>query len=256
MLKQDTVHEMNCFEAMAKIPDESVDLVLTDPPYPNGMKLFQDLILDGYAALYYSCKKLKKDGLLAFFWNANDVPPPPRGWYEVARHIWHKPDARTRLNNYECIIVWSKNYQRLPSRMFSIPLVDARSIKDWHPHPTQKPVRLLRYMLDMYSKPGDIVLDPFVGSGSTAIACKQTKRHFYAVEINPGYAKIAQERLAATKSFEPETVKELVAEENATEPILPNGELTAETEPAPYRRELRPLTRPRYTKAADKTKAA
>lgn len=253
MLKQDTIHEMDCFTAMTQIPDEGVDLVLTDPPYPNGMKLFQDQILDGYATLYYACKKSKD--LVAFFWNANDVPPPPRGHYEVARHIWHKPDFRSSLNHYECIVVWSKHYKRLPSRVWTIPLVDARSISDWKPHPTQKPVRLIRYLLDMYTKPGDLVLDPFVGSGTTAVACKQMKRHFLAAEKNPGYAKIAQERLAATKSFEPETVKELAAEQGPTEQPIAESFNSDAADPAPYRRHARPLTKPKHPKS-DRQKSA
>lgn len=203
MLKQDTVHEMDAITAMTQIPDEGVDIVITDPPYPNGMKLFENQIIDGYAALYLACKKTK--GKVVFFWNANEVPQPPRGWYEVARHVWHKPDCKT-INHYEVIVVWSKEWKRQVSRVWSIPILDYRSLKDWKPHPTQKPVRLMRYLLDMYTKEGDVVLDPFVGSGTTAVAAKQLKRHFIAVESNPEYAKITNERLktATREPTEPE----------------------------------------------------
>ena len=92
MLPNDTVQEMDCFTAMTQIPDEGVDIVLTDPPYPNGMRLFANHILDGYAALYYACKKARN--YVVFFWSPSNVPLPPRGWYEVARHVWHKQIGR------------------------------------------------------------------------------------------------------------------------------------------------------------------
>ena len=246
MLEQDKIHEMDCFTAMTQIPDESVDLFLSDPPYPNGMKLFQDQIIDGYAALYYACKKTK--GLVAFFWNASDVPEPPRGWYEVARHVWHKPDCRT-ITHYEVIVVWSKDWKRLTSKVWSIPILDYRSLKDWKPHPTQKPVRLIRYILDLYTKEGDVVLDPFVGSGTTAVACKQMQRHFIAVEKNPEYARIAQERLAQTGSYDArreaarEPDKEMPTD---NEPEDPPGTPA----PPPYRQNAKPLTRAHHKKAS------
>jgi DNA modification methylase len=183
---------MDCFTAMTQIPNAGVDIVITDPPYPNGMRLFPDDILDGYAALYFSCKKARN--YVVFFWGPTGIPTPPKGWYEVARHIWHKPDGRS-INTYEVIVVWSQDYKRLSSRVWSIPILDYRSLKDWKPHPTQKPVKLLRYLLDLYTEEGDTVLDPFVGSGTTAVACKQLRRHFLCVDSNPEYVKIAKERL-------------------------------------------------------------
>lgn len=198
MLPTDTVTEMDCFTAMTQIPDEGVDVVLTDPPYPNGMRLFPNSILDGYAALYYSCKKARN--YVVFFWSPSNVPLPPRGWYEVARHIWHKPDCRT-ITSYEVIVVWSKDWKRLSSRVWSIPILDYRSLKDWKPHPTQKPVKLLRYLLDLYTNEADIVLDPFVGSGTTAVACKQMHRHFIAVDNDPTYVAIANDRLRERAPF-------------------------------------------------------
>jgi hypothetical protein len=156
------------------------------------MRLFQNSILDGYAALYYACKKAKN--YVVFFWSPSNVPLPPRGWYEVARHVWHKPDCRT-ITTYESVIVWSKDYRRLASRVWSIPILDYRSLKDWNPHPTQKPVKLVRYLLDLYTNDGDLVLDPFVGSGTTAVACKQMRRHFIAIEHDPAFVAIANNRL-------------------------------------------------------------
>jgi hypothetical protein len=82
--------------------------------------------------------------------------------------------------------------------------LDYRSLRDWKPHPTQKPVRLLRYVLDLYTKEGDTVLDPFVGTGTTAVACKQMHRHFIAIDNDPEYVKMANQRLTTrSKQDEP-----------------------------------------------------
>ena len=226
MLPTDTVTEMDCFTAMTQIPDESVDIVLTDPPYPNGMRLFQNSILDGYAALYYCCKKAKN--VVVFFWSPQGVPLPPRGWYEVARHVWWKPDAASR-NSYEVIVVWSKDYRRLSSRVWSIPILDYRSLKDWSSHPTQKPVKLIRYLLDLYTNEGDIVLDPFVGSGTVAVACKQMHRHFIAIEHDPAFVAIANKRLRErtmpeARAPEPPRHEELLRDTPPRDDGLPEGE--------------------------------
>lgn len=193
MLELDKVHNLSCFAAAAQIDDQSVDALITDPPYPNRMGLFDDTLVDGLAMLYLGCKKAKK--YVVFFWNPFDVPMPPPGWHEVARHVWHKPDCRS-ITHYEVIVVWSREPKQRVSRVWSIPILDYRSLRDWKPHPTQKPVKLLRYLLEQYTAEGEIVLDPFLGSGTTAVACQQMNRHCIGIEINPEYAQIATTRLA------------------------------------------------------------
>lgn len=94
-------------------------------------------------------------------------------------------------------------------------------MRDWKPHPTQKPVKLLRYLLEQYTQEGDVVFDPFVGSGTTAVACQQMKRHFVATEANAEYAQIATSRLK-------EPPKEEAAPDGAD--VAPE-EMPAEDEP-------------------------
>ena len=62
-------------------------------------------------------------------------------------------------------------------------------------HPTQKPVSLISYLLMTYSNPGDTIFDPFMGSGTTGVACVQTGRNFIGIEIDEGYYKIAEKRI-------------------------------------------------------------
>ena len=64
-------------------------------------------------------------------------------------------------------------------------------------HPTQKPVEIIERMVKASCPPGGVVLDPFMGSGTTAIAARQAGRHFTGFELNPAYCDIIRERLAA-----------------------------------------------------------
>jgi site-specific DNA-methyltransferase (adenine-specific) len=267
MMKElNQVIQMDCLKAMTELPDQSVDVTLTDPPYPNRMRLFTDSIVDGYAGLYLACRKTKN--YVVFFWSNDKIPQAPPGWYEVARHIWHKPDCKS-ITHYENIIVWARDWKRKISRVWSIPILDYRSLRDWKPHPTQKPVRLIRYLLEMYSKEGDIVLDPFVGTGTTAVACKQMKRDFIAIDNNQEYANIAKERLTSRHKedivqeqpeaktedlIEINDQDETLQEELPEDPIAPEyeeePELPTHSRPdTAYRAAThRPLTKPKRTK--------
>ncbi len=62
-------------------------------------------------------------------------------------------------------------------------------------HPTQKPVKLMNYLIRTYTNEGDIILDPFAGSGSTLVAAQSLNRNYIGIEINPDYVKIAEDRL-------------------------------------------------------------
>jgi DNA modification methylase len=73
---------------------------------------------------------------------------------------------------------------------------------DWHYtgnklHPTQKPVTLMQTLIDVFSSPGDLVLDPFCGSGSTLVAARDLGRRSIGIEIDPRFAEVARQRMAA-----------------------------------------------------------
>ncbi len=73
--------------------------------------------------------------------------------------------------------------------------------KDETDHPTEKPVPLMRHYIENSSQPGDLIVDPFMGSGTTGVAALQAGRLFAGVEIEPRYCKIANERLTAARNF-------------------------------------------------------
>ena len=64
-------------------------------------------------------------------------------------------------------------------------------------HPTQKPVGVMQWVLELATKPGDLVLDPFCGSGTTGVACLRLGRRFIGIEKEATYAAVARERLEA-----------------------------------------------------------
>ena len=67
--------------------------------------------------------------------------------------------------------------------------------KDKRYHPTQKPTELVQQLIEMFSEPGQIICDPFLGSGTTAVAAVITGRHYIGYEIDPGYFQICCDRL-------------------------------------------------------------
>lgn len=173
------VHHTDVLAGVASIPDASVGAVLLDPPSlarpPSG-----PTVLDGLAVLYLSCKKARS--FIVFSWRRRDLPRPPTGWFEAARHIWHNPQASG--TQYELLIVWSTNPNLQPARVWTVPSGSRN-----------KPVRLWRYLVDRYTGREDTVLLPFAGAGAAALACQQLGRAFVAFEAHPVLARLANARL-------------------------------------------------------------
>jgi len=78
-------------------------------------------------------------------------------------------------------------------------LLSVNKESEWKPakswHPTQKPIRLLKYLINMFTRDNGTVLDPFMGSGSTGVACKQMNRDFIGIEKEKEYFEIAKARI-------------------------------------------------------------
>jgi len=89
-------------------------------------------------------------------------------------------------------------------------------------HPTQKPEALLHRILLASTKPGDLVLDPFFGTGTTGAVAKRLKRRFIGIERDPEYVQIARERISLVESAEPDAV---ISPQKRDEPRVPFGTL-------------------------------
>lgn len=132
--------------------------------------------------------------------------------------IWGGNYFLDNLNATECLIVWDKRRRGLnfadceiawtnikqPCRIFEFKwngmLQEDMKNKEYRIHPTQKPVALYKWLLNTFSKPGDVILDTHVGSASSLIACRETGHKYVGFEIDPDYYRQAKERLDAAEA--------------------------------------------------------
>lgn len=185
----------DCMDILKQLPDKSIDLVLTDPPY--NLKRFNRK--DGG-----NSKKITSFGDREKNWN--DLPPSKEVFNEIFRVS--KNQIIFGGNNFELpttehFIVWDK-MQKMPSfaeceLAWSSCSTPAKIIRVRFEmgkmHPAQKPLELFEKILNDYSKEGNLVLDCFSGSGTTAIACHRLKRRFICIEKDPEYWAKSCERL-------------------------------------------------------------
>ena len=197
-LEIDRIYCGDCLDLMREMPDKGVDLVLTDPPYGIGMdggcigykgaNIFEKLDWDTLPPdrpYFDEMFRISKNQVI-FGGNYFDLPPT-RGFI-----VWDMGAGFKGRTYAECEYAWT-SFDRNALIYKRDPLAHG----DYHGklHPTQKPVPLFVWILERYSKPGDLVLDPFLGSGTTAIACLRTGRHFIGIEKHEPYFLKAQERI-------------------------------------------------------------
>lgn len=203
-----TVTHGDCIATLRALPDESVDLVLTDPPYlvryrdRNGRSILND---DNgrwiFPAFFEIHRVLKADSFCIAFYGWNKIDRFMAAWRECGfTPIGHFVGVKNYASSagftamhHECAYLLAKGRPRKPD----IALAD---VLPWeytgNPlHPTQKPVPTLVPLIEAYSKPNDIVLDPFGGSGSTGIAAISCHRRFVLIEKDARYAQASKERL-------------------------------------------------------------
>lgn len=179
-----TIYHGDCRDVLPTLADRSIDLVLTDPPYPGYDKGWD--VPDVAGVL----RSINVPTLLVFW-----PPLVPLPLVDpVAEHIWHKPNGCS-AHHYERIAVYGvaprgcKVY-RLPAILPNYTQYAAEAVD----HPTQKPLRLIRDLMRRH--PGRWVLDPFMGSGTTLRAAKDLGRCAIGIEVNEAYCEIAARRLS------------------------------------------------------------
>lgn len=202
-----TIHNIDCFEGFKMIPDSSVNLILTDPPYglnKIGIRNDHDLSLF-YASLPESYRVLKDDSFYITFFSTKFLPNAfknnPFTYYW--NFILHCPNGRVSssigFTKYMSCIVFKKGNAKIVRKGKDIFMDTPGSMiepdEGFINHPTPKPKTFIKEILAMFSKENDVVLDPFIGSGSVAVACKQTKRNYIGFEIDANYSKMANERV-------------------------------------------------------------
>jgi len=197
----------NCVQLIKSIPNQTIDAVITDPPYglnKNGIK--NDANLSLYYSILPECYRvLKEDSYFATFFSTKYLPlafekNPFSFLWQV---ILYCPEGSVRspigFTKFMSCLVFKKGnprLQKLNKDLFvDTPGKMVEPDEGYIDHPTPKPKTFIKELLRMLTAEGNIVLDPFVGSGSTAVACQQLDRHFIGFEIEERYCKIAKGRL-------------------------------------------------------------
>jgi site-specific DNA-methyltransferase (adenine-specific) len=205
----------DCLELLRDIPSGSIDAVVTDPPYGIGFCYNQhDDTPNGYGAWLWECIELAESkcrpGSPIFVWQAMPnvrrfVEWFPREWRLFAAcKNWVQMRPTAMQYAYDPIVVWwtpgAKPYSVATlSRDFFVANTSPSSHKGLNNvegHPCPRPLDQVRHIVDQWVPPGGTILDPFMGSGTTGVACVQTGRNFIGIEIDPTYFAIAQRRIA------------------------------------------------------------
>jgi site-specific DNA-methyltransferase (adenine-specific) len=211
MLTQQVI-QGDCKAVLQTLPNESVDFVLTDPPYLGrykdrfGRTLANDdnpaAVVGAYAELY---RVLKRDRFCISFYGYPKLDAFVHAWtkagFDTVGHIvWPKPyvsSSRFVGVAHESAYVLAKGRPPKPAR----PLAD---VQPWEysgnkAHPTEKAISVLQPLIRSFSRPGDLVLDAFSGSGSTLVAAALLGRRYFGIELEAKYIELARRRLAGVE---------------------------------------------------------
>lgn len=220
MLEINKVYQGDCLEVMKQIDDKSVDMIITDPPYgvlPNG-KIFgngkkdnftwDNIELESFSKKWYNeCKRIVKNNSFIFvFWSQKylnigiNIFNPERIIFWRYNNLINIPTGDF-CYDYEPIFVIKIGKPKLIKGKHSCDLEftkpQSNFIKDKLIHPTQKPLKLIEHIISLTLE--KIILDPFIGSGTTAVACINTNRNFIGIELDENYCKIAEARIEKAK---------------------------------------------------------
>lgn len=242
--KTNIIYNEDCIEGMKKLPDNSVDCVITSPPYNTGERndcminakyisysdsMTEKEYIDWSVTLFKLFElKLKKKGVICYNMSYSSAFPnlhyktiskimEKTGFYITDTIVWEKQTA-TPLNSHpnmltricELIFIFVKNKDfncykdydinnKTGQRFFKNYLNKIKTKNNSYKcdiHKATFSEELVRKLLRLYSKEGDIILDPFMGIGTTAFSCKQMNRKFIGYEIEQKYIEISNKRLS------------------------------------------------------------
>jgi len=204
----------DCRELITKIPAKSIDVIITDPPYGLSKK---DIMNDNDLSVFYEilpeCYRVLKDNsfFLTFF-STKHLPElfkrnPFTYFWQI---VLYCPEGRVKspigLTKYMSCFVFRKGTPKIVQRAKDIfidtPGKMVEPDEGYIAHPTPKPKHFIKELLKMFTKEGELILDPFGGSGSIPLACYQLSRDFIAFEIKKEYCLLAYQRLK--NSFKPQ----------------------------------------------------
>lgn len=222
MKKQYKLYNGDALDILVSMEDESIDLVVTDPPYkcisggkpkskgqPSGMlskndgKIFNEndiAIEDWMPQLYRVLKNGSHAYVMTNLLNLEKMMLVARqvGFEIHNLLVWEKNNAtpsRWYMKNAEFTLFLRKGKAKRINNVGSKMVHRFNNILGKKVHPTEKPVELMHFYIENSSNIGDVVLDPFMGAGSTGVACLDCGRKFVGIEKDSEYFNIAEERL-------------------------------------------------------------
>jgi len=203
-----TIIQGDCLSILPQIPSRSVNFVLTDPPYlaryraRDGRTVPNDdndiWLKPAFAELY---RTLQRNSFCVSFYGWPHADRFMAAWraagFRIVGHFAF-PKRYTSSEKYvryqhECAYLLAKGYPKEPHHTIG-------DVIDWtysgnKLHPTQKPLPVLLPLIETFSAPGGLVLDPFAGSGSTLLAARMLGRDYLGIELDAGYHAAANERM-------------------------------------------------------------
>ena len=198
----------DCLDVMKTMDDESVDCVVTDPPYNIGKNYGNDSDLQN-ASDYEEwlsqvgseiMRLATPEAWIAVF-NGADRIKTTIDAFGAENHVWtacwYAPNKRHRsvygFSLWQPIVLFRKSGREwLKLRDF----YSYTTGSEHYDHPTPKPYGLIRHLVSDFSHEGDLVLDPFLGSGTTAVAASELDRRFVGIELNADYVAVAEKRMS------------------------------------------------------------
>lgn len=213
-----------------KIKPKSIDLILTDPPYNlshystgnmkfswrsninNDLAEWDKIIFKPQDVRSEFIRILKPTGNIFVFTSYNLLGEWHKTFDPLFKTfqfmVWHKtnPVPKIRkagfLNSCELIIccwnnghTWNFGKQKEMHNFIETPICMGKERVKNPKHPTQKPIKVLKHIIKIASNPGDLILDPFMGVGSTGVASLEMGRNFFGIEIDEEYFKVAESRI-------------------------------------------------------------
>lgn len=198
----------DCCLVMQQFPDNSIDLVLTDPPYlinyksRDGRNIAGDAndawLIPAFAEAY---RVLKSGGFCISFYGWSKADRYLAAWRKAGfRPVGHLVFIKSYASGSAFLQYRHEQAYLLAKGRVDCPLTPISDVLYWkytgnRLHPTQKPIRALLRLVRAFSQLGDVVLDPFCGSGSVVLAAKILSRRYIGIELREDYCEKARRRL-------------------------------------------------------------
>lgn len=216
------LYNKDCLDVLKNIDDNSIDLIVTDPPYPvisggkphekgqpsgmlskNDGKIFEHNDIDPedwFPELYRILKEGSHCYIMTNTINLEKYLTLARinGFQLHNLLIWEKNNVtpnRWYMKNCEYVLFLRKGSAKPINKIGSKTVHQINNIIGNKQHPTEKPIELMKLYVENSSNEEDTILDPFMGAGSTGLACKDLNRNFIGIELDENYFNIAKKRI-------------------------------------------------------------